>query len=75
MADAINRLGGNAEVLAGPAGAAATRKLVRRRHAVRRADEMAAATALLGELGVPARIAAASHDWLTQLAQEGRPAT
>jgi hypothetical protein len=29
VADAINRLGGNAEVLAGPAGAAATRKLVR----------------------------------------------
>jgi len=121
VADAINRLGGKAEVLAGPAGAAATRKLVRsvfykglaaavveslragraagceswlrdniaaelaaagpatlerleegsRRHAVRRADEMAAATALLGELGVPARIAAASHDWLAQLAQEG----
>jgi 3-hydroxyisobutyrate dehydrogenase-like beta-hydroxyacid dehydrogenase len=39
-------------------------------HAVRRADEMAAATDLLGELGVPARIAAASRDWLEQLAAE-----
>src|SRR5258708_31097862 len=40
------------------------------RHAVRRADEMAAASELLGELGIPARIAAASRDWLPQLAQE-----
>jgi 3-hydroxyisobutyrate dehydrogenase-like beta-hydroxyacid dehydrogenase len=39
-------------------------------HAVRRADEMAAATELLGELGVPPRIAAASRDWLEQLAAE-----
>jgi hypothetical protein len=39
-------------------------------HAVRRADEMTAATELLGELGIPARIAAASRDWLAQLAQE-----
>ena len=39
-------------------------------HAVRRADEMAAATEMLGELGVPARIAAASRDWLEQLAKE-----
>jgi 3-hydroxyisobutyrate dehydrogenase-like beta-hydroxyacid dehydrogenase len=43
-------------------------------HAVRRADEMAAATGLLGELGVPARIAAASRDWLEQLAAESRAA-
>ena len=41
-------------------------------HAVRRADEMAAATDLLGELGIPARIAAASRDWLEQLAAESR---
>ena len=39
-------------------------------HAVRRADEMAAATDLLRELGIPARIAAASRDWLEQLARE-----
>ena len=39
-------------------------------HAVRRADEMAAATDLLGELGVPPRIAAASRDWLEQLVAE-----
>jgi 3-hydroxyisobutyrate dehydrogenase-like beta-hydroxyacid dehydrogenase len=117
VAASLNRLGGRAEVLAGPAGAAASRKLVRSvfykgmaaavveslragraagceswlreniaedlgagmvdrleqgsiRHAVRRADEMAAASELLGELGIPARIAAASRDWLAQLAQE-----
>ena len=39
-------------------------------HAVRRADEMAAATDMLAELGIPARIAAASRDWLEQLAKE-----
>jgi 3-hydroxyisobutyrate dehydrogenase-like beta-hydroxyacid dehydrogenase len=39
-------------------------------HAVRRADEMAAASELLAELGVPARIASASRDWLAQLAKE-----
>ncbi len=118
VANALNGLGGNAEVLAGPAGAAASRKLVRSvfykgmaaavteslragraagcedwlresiageigaamldrleqgsiAHAVRRADEMAAAAELLRELGVPERIAAASRDWLVQLAAEG----
>jgi 3-hydroxyisobutyrate dehydrogenase-like beta-hydroxyacid dehydrogenase len=118
VAAALNGLGGNAEVLAGPAGTAASRKLVRsvfykgmaaavteslragqaagceewlRRsiageigqamldrleqgsidHAVRRADEMAAAAELLTELGVPDRIAAASRDWLVQLVDEG----
>jgi len=35
---------------------------------------MAAATELLGELGIPARIAAASRDWLEQLAAESRTA-
>jgi 3-hydroxyisobutyrate dehydrogenase-like beta-hydroxyacid dehydrogenase len=39
-------------------------------HAVRRTDEMAAATELLTELGVPPRVASASHDWLAQLAAE-----
>lgn len=38
------------------------------RHAVRREEEMAAATELLTELGVPPRIAAASRDWLADLA-------
>jgi 3-hydroxyisobutyrate dehydrogenase-like beta-hydroxyacid dehydrogenase len=120
VADRLNGLGGRAEVLPGPAGTAASRKLVRsvfykglaaavvealraarvagceewlraniaaeliaagadtvdrleqgsRTHAVRRTDEMAAAVALLDELGVPARVAAASRDWLAQLATE-----
>jgi 3-hydroxyisobutyrate dehydrogenase-like beta-hydroxyacid dehydrogenase len=39
-------------------------------HAVRRTDEMAAAAALLRELGVPPRIATASEQWLRQLAAE-----
>jgi 3-hydroxyisobutyrate dehydrogenase-like beta-hydroxyacid dehydrogenase len=117
---ALNALGGSAEWLPGPAGVAASRKLVRSvfykglaaavvealraaraadcedwlrenittelitadastldrleagsvAHAVRRTDEMAAAADLLTELGVPPRIAAASHDWLAQLAEE-----
>jgi 3-hydroxyisobutyrate dehydrogenase-like beta-hydroxyacid dehydrogenase len=117
VAAALTGLGGNAEAIAGPAGAAASRKLCRSvfykgmaaavteslragraagcedwlreniaqdigldmldrmeqgsiTHAVRRADEMAAATDMLGELGIPARIAAASRDWLEQLAKE-----
>jgi 3-hydroxyisobutyrate dehydrogenase-like beta-hydroxyacid dehydrogenase len=37
-------------------------------HAVRRREEMAAAADLLDELGVPPRIAAASRDWLADLA-------
>lgn len=40
------------------------------RHAVRRQEEMAAATNLLNTLGVPARVAAASRDWLADLARE-----
>jgi 3-hydroxyisobutyrate dehydrogenase-like beta-hydroxyacid dehydrogenase len=45
-----------------------------RTHARRRADEMAAATEQLRELGVPARIAPAAHDLLVELrdAQEER---
>jgi 3-hydroxyisobutyrate dehydrogenase-like beta-hydroxyacid dehydrogenase len=110
--------GGQAEVVAGPAGTAATRKLLRSvfykgmaaaaiealqaaraagseewlrehlaaelaaadaatlarleqgsyRHARRRVQEMAAASAMLGELGVPARVARASEQWLADLA-------
>ena len=40
------------------------------RHARRRTDEMAAASDLLDELGVPARVARASQAWLGQLATE-----
>jgi 3-hydroxyisobutyrate dehydrogenase-like beta-hydroxyacid dehydrogenase len=40
------------------------------RHARRRADEMAAAAELLGELGVPGRVARASQEWLAQLLAE-----
>jgi 3-hydroxyisobutyrate dehydrogenase-like beta-hydroxyacid dehydrogenase len=39
-------------------------------HARRRADEMAAATELLRQLGVPPRVASASQQWLAQLAVE-----
>jgi 3-hydroxyisobutyrate dehydrogenase-like beta-hydroxyacid dehydrogenase len=113
-------LGASVEVLAGPPGTAAGRKLVRSvfykgmaaavtealraaeavgcadwlrenithelasssagtldrlergsvQHAVRRTDEMAAAAEMLAELGVPARIASASEQWLRQLAAE-----
>jgi 3-hydroxyisobutyrate dehydrogenase-like beta-hydroxyacid dehydrogenase len=41
-----------------------------RQHALRRSHEMAAATELLTDLGVPARIAAASRDLLTELAAD-----
>src|SRR5215471_12671395 len=40
------------------------------RHAVRRIDEMAAAGEQLRRLGVPARVAGASEQWLRQLAEE-----
>jgi len=43
------------------------------RHARRRVQEMAAARVMLGELGVPARIASASQEWLADLAA-GPPA-
>jgi 3-hydroxyisobutyrate dehydrogenase-like beta-hydroxyacid dehydrogenase len=43
------------------------------RHAVRRIDEMAAAGEQLRRLGVPARIAGASEQWLRQLAEEQTP--
>ena len=39
-------------------------------HAARRTDEMAAAADQLRELGIPARIAVASRDWLAQLNEE-----
>jgi 3-hydroxyisobutyrate dehydrogenase-like beta-hydroxyacid dehydrogenase len=117
VAAALSGLGGNAEAIAGPAGAAASRKLCRSvfykgmaaavteslragraagcedwlreniaedigmdmldrleqgsiTHAARRTDEMAAAADQLRELGIPARIAAASRDWLAQLNEE-----
>ncbi len=38
-------------------------------HAVRRTEEMAAASELLTELGVPPRVSAASRDWLAELAR------
>jgi 3-hydroxyisobutyrate dehydrogenase-like beta-hydroxyacid dehydrogenase len=121
IAAALTALGGNAEAIAGPAGAAASRKLCRSvfykgmaaavteslragraagcedwlreniaedigmdmldrleqgsiTHAARRTDEMAAAADLLGELGIPARIATASRDWLAQLTKENHQA-
>lgn len=43
------------------------------RHAIRRAEEMRAATELLTELGVPPRVSAASRDWLVQLQDEPAP--
>jgi hypothetical protein len=39
-----------------------------RQHAGRRVDEMAAAVAMLEELGVEPRVAAASEAWLRSLA-------
>ena len=120
----LTALGATVDVLAGPPGTAAVRKLVRSvfykglaaavtealraarsadcedwlrsvmgaelsgfsaatvdrlehgsvRHARRRADEMAAAAELLGELGVPARIAMASEQWLRDLMAESADA-
>jgi 3-hydroxyisobutyrate dehydrogenase-like beta-hydroxyacid dehydrogenase len=114
----LARCGAHAEIVAGPPGTAATRKLLRSvfykgmaaaaiealaaaraagsedwlrehlaaelaaadaatlarleegsfRHARRRVQEMAAASDMLGELGVPARIARASQQWLADLA-------
>ena len=120
FARVFGRLGATVEVLPGPPGAAAERKLVRSvffkglaaavtealraaqaagcedwmretishelasasaatlgrlergsvLHARRRADEMAAATELLRQLGVPPRVASASEQWLQQLVAE-----
>ena len=120
----LNQHGAQVGVLPGPAGAAATRKLLRSvfykgmaaavvealraaraagledwlrehiaaelaaadeataqrlergsyQHAARRAHEMAAASDLLGELGVPPRIARASQQWLEDLAAGTSPA-
>jgi 3-hydroxyisobutyrate dehydrogenase-like beta-hydroxyacid dehydrogenase len=111
--------GANVEVLDGPAGAAAERKLLRsvfmkgmaaallealaaaraagceewlradvgrqigpelvdrldrgsHQHAVRRAEEMTAAASMLAQWGVPARVAVAARDWLTDLAVRER---
>ena len=120
FARVVGRLGGTVEVLPGPPGTAAARKLVRSvfykglaaavtealraaraagcedwlrqnirqelsnaspatvdrleqgsvRHARRRADEMNAAAELLTGLGIPARVASASAQWLEQLMAE-----
>jgi len=117
FASAVRAFGAGVEVVPGPVGAAATRKLLRsvfykgmaaavvealtaaraagleewlrenirselirsdaatldrlvdgsRTHARRRTHEMAAAAELLDELGIPARVARASHDWLVDL--------
>jgi 3-hydroxyisobutyrate dehydrogenase-like beta-hydroxyacid dehydrogenase len=117
----LGACGASVEVVAGPAGTAATRKLLRsvfykgmaaaviealaaaraagcedwlrehiaaelaatdhatlarleegsHRHALRRSHEMAAATELLGELGVPGRVAHASQLWLEDLTAQG----
>lgn len=122
-AELLTPLGAQVEVLDGPPGEAATRKLLRSvffkglaaavveamtaaravgletwlreniadeltrcgpetvdrleagsvQHAVRRAHEMAAATDLLDELGVPSRIAAASRDLLLEIAERSGP--
>jgi hypothetical protein len=42
-------------------------------HAVRRADEMAAATDMLTELGVAPTMSAATRDLLTRLAEQRTP--
>ena len=42
-------------------------------HAVRRADEMAAATDMLTELGVEPTMAAATRDLLTRLSRPSPP--
>jgi len=122
FAELLVALGANVEVLEAPAGAAATRKLLRSvffkglaaavlealwaaeaageepwmrehisseleaadralvqrleqgtfRHARRRAEEMAAASELLVELGVPPRVSLASLDMLNSLLADGR---
>jgi len=43
-------------------------------HALRRADELAACVELLDELGVEPRIAAATREWLEELARDREPA-
>ncbi|MBP2328258.1 3-hydroxyisobutyrate dehydrogenase-like beta-hydroxyacid dehydrogenase [Kibdelosporangium banguiense] len=118
VAEILNPLGASVDTMAGPAGLAAERKLLRsvffkglaaavvealeaaraagceqwlrdnvaeelaradestvdrlvtgtRQHAVRRADEMSAATDMLAELGVEPAIAAATRDFLTRIA-------
>jgi 3-hydroxyisobutyrate dehydrogenase-like beta-hydroxyacid dehydrogenase len=119
-AELMAQCGARIEVLDGPAGAAAGRKLLRsvfmkgmaaaliealaaaraagceewlrgdigrqigpelvdrldhgsHQHAVRRAEEMAAAASMLAQLGVPARVAVAARDWLADLAGAGAP--
>ena len=74
--DAAERLGcedwlyRNIEATLAAADARLVRRLVEgsRQHAGRRVDEMAAAVAMLEELGVEPRVAAASEAWLRSLA-------
>jgi len=46
-----------------------------RAHAVRRVDEMAAARAMLVELGVEPRVTSAAEEWLAELALDSRQVT
>jgi 3-hydroxyisobutyrate dehydrogenase-like beta-hydroxyacid dehydrogenase len=57
-----------AELAAADAGTLARLEEGSHRHARRRVQEMAAASTMLAELGVPARIASASQQWLADLA-------
>jgi 3-hydroxyisobutyrate dehydrogenase-like beta-hydroxyacid dehydrogenase len=59
------------------ADAALLRRLIEgsRLHAGRRREEMAAAVAMLDELGVEPRVASASEAWLAALAEADAPAT
>ena len=72
-ADLLAPLGAQVEVVEGPAGEASRRKLLRSvffkgmAAAVTEAVAAAAAAEMLQELGVPARVSAASRDWLTEL--------
>jgi 3-hydroxyisobutyrate dehydrogenase-like beta-hydroxyacid dehydrogenase len=63
----------NIETTMAAADARLVRRLVEgsRQHAGRRVDEMAAAVAMLEELGVEPRVAAASEAWLRSLAGSG----
>jgi 3-hydroxyisobutyrate dehydrogenase-like beta-hydroxyacid dehydrogenase len=63
----------NIETTMAAADARLVRRLVEgsRQHAGRRVDEMAAAVAMLEELGVEPRVAAASEAWLRSLAASG----
>ena len=70
FARVFGALGAIVEVLPGPPGTAAARKLVRSvfyKGLAAAVDEMAAAAEQLRRLGVPPRVAGASEQWLRQL--------